>query len=65
LLAEIAGEAGSVEPFDTGMVTNFDVLDELADGDDDTGTFVASNEGQLGGLESLLVSSLCVAKYGL
>jgi hypothetical protein len=63
LLAEVAGEAGSVEPFDTGVVTDFDVVDKLANSDDDTCAFVASNEGELGGLEALLVPSLLSKPY--
>jgi hypothetical protein len=45
LLAEVTGEAGAVEPFDAGVVADFNVLDEVAFGDDDAGTFVAAYEG--------------------
>ena len=45
LLAEVAGEAGPVEPFDAGVVADFNVLDEVAFGDDDAGAFVAADEG--------------------
>jgi hypothetical protein len=43
-LAELAGQAGSVEPLDTGVVANLDVVDELALGDYDTCTLVASDK---------------------
>jgi hypothetical protein len=43
-LAELAGQAGSVEPLDTGVVANLDVVDELALGDYDTGTLVTSDK---------------------
>ena len=31
------------------MVTNLDVLDELTAGNNNTGTFVSSDQGELGG----------------
>jgi hypothetical protein len=43
-LAEVAGKAGSIEPFHTSVVTNLNVVDEVALGNDNTGTFVASDE---------------------
>ena len=45
MLAEVAGETGAVEPFDAGVVADFNVLDEVAFGDDDAGAFVAAYEG--------------------
>ena len=44
MLAEVTGEAGSVEPFDAGVVADFDVCYEVSFGDDDAGSFVASDE---------------------
>jgi hypothetical protein len=35
LLAEVTGETGSVEPFDARVVADFNVVDEVALGDDD------------------------------
>ena len=45
MLAEVAGETGAVEPFDAGVVADFDVGDEVASGDYYAGTFVAADEG--------------------
>jgi hypothetical protein len=43
-LTEVTGQAGTVQPFDTSVITNLDVIDEIAFGDNDTGTFMATNE---------------------
>jgi hypothetical protein len=48
VLAVRAAQARTVEPLDTDLLANLDVLDKLAAGDDDTGTLVATNKGQLG-----------------
>lgn len=48
VLAVGAAQARAVEPLDAGVVANLNVLDELAAGNDDTSTFVAADEGQLG-----------------
>lgn len=37
-LTEIAGSTAAVKPFDTGMITNLDVLYQLSDSDDNSGT---------------------------
>ncbi len=47
--AESAAQARSIEPFDTGVIANLNISDELAAGDDDTGTLVAAYERKLGG----------------
>lgn len=44
-----AGQAGAVEPLDADLVTLLEVLDELAAGDDNTSTLVATDEGHLDG----------------
>jgi hypothetical protein len=44
-LTEVTGQAGTVQPFDTSVVTNLNVVDELTFGDNDTGAFMATNEG--------------------
>ena len=54
-LAVRALEAGSVDPFDTGVVADLDILDERADSYDDTGTFVATDKGHLGGKRPVTV----------
>jgi len=43
-LAEVAGQAGAVQPFDASVIADLDVFDEIADGNDDTGTLVATDE---------------------
>lgn len=50
-LAEVAGQAGTVQPFDTSMVTNLDIGDEVTNSYNYTGTFVATDEGELGSLD--------------
>lgn len=47
LLAEIARETGSIDPLDTGMVTDFDIVDELSFGNNDTRTLVSSDQWHL------------------
>ena len=54
LLAEAAGKAGPVEPFNTRIVADFDVIDEVAFCDYDAGAFVASDERQLSSLAGAL-----------
>lgn len=39
-LTEITGSATAVEPFDTSVVTNLDVVHKLSDGDDNSGALV-------------------------
>jgi hypothetical protein len=48
VLAVRAAQARTVEPLDTDLLANLDILDKLAAGDDNTGTLVATNKGQLG-----------------
>lgn len=43
--AERAAHARSVEPLDTGVIANLNIGDELATGDDNTGTLVATDKG--------------------
>lgn len=47
-LAVAAAQARAVEPLDTGVVTDLDVVDKLAASNDNTGTLVATDKGQLG-----------------
>jgi hypothetical protein len=47
------------------VVTDFNVLDKIANRNDDAGAFMASDERELGGLEALLVLSLWVVQRGL
>lgn len=49
MLAEIAGEAGAVEPLDAGVFSNLDVFYQFTASYDDTGTFVAADEREFGG----------------
>ena len=44
LLAEVAGKASSVDPFDTSVVANLDIVDKFTLSDDNTGTLVATNK---------------------
>jgi hypothetical protein len=39
----------------TSMVTNFDILDQIAYSDNNTGTFMTSNQGQLCGQRPVAV----------
>jgi len=48
VLAVRAAQARTIEPLDTNLLANLDILDKLAAGDDNTGTLVATNKGQLG-----------------
>jgi hypothetical protein len=48
VLAVRAAQARTVKPLDTDLLANLDILDKLAAGDDNTGTLVATNKGQLG-----------------
>lgn len=48
VLAVRAAQARAVEPLDTDLLANLDILDKLATGDNNTGTLVATNKGQLG-----------------
>jgi len=56
LLAETAGEAGSVEPFDTCVVADFNVIDQIAFRNYDARTLVAADERELGRLAELSVT---------
>jgi hypothetical protein len=47
-LAERAAQARTVEPLDTDVVAKLDILDELTASDNNTGTLVATDKGQLG-----------------
>jgi hypothetical protein len=48
LLTEVTGQAGAVDPLDTGVVTNLDVGDLVTLCHDNTGTLVTANEWELG-----------------
>ena len=50
MLAKVASKAGSVNPFDTSVVANLDVINEIALGNNNTGTLVTTDKRQLGGL---------------
>jgi hypothetical protein len=62
-LAECAVEARAIEPLYTGVVANFDVLDEGTSCHNDTSTFVSTHERKLGGQWPIAVHSveICVA----
>jgi hypothetical protein len=44
LLAEVASQTGSVDPLDTSVIANLDIIDELTLSNDDTGTLVTTNK---------------------
>lgn len=44
-----AAETGAIQPLDAGVITNLDILDELATSNDDTSTFMAADKRQFGG----------------
>jgi hypothetical protein len=44
-LAEIAGQARAVEPFDTSIIANFNVLDQFTPCNDYSSAFMSTNEG--------------------
>jgi len=48
LLAEVAGKAGTIDPLDTSIVTDLNVLHEVTLGNNDAGTLVATDERKLG-----------------
>jgi hypothetical protein len=48
VLAVRAAQARTVEPLDTDLLADLDILDKLAASDNNTGTLVATNKGQLG-----------------
>lgn len=50
LLAKVTGETGSIEPFDAGILANLNVFDQLTAGYNNSCSFVATNQGKLGGL---------------
>jgi hypothetical protein len=58
LLTEITVQAGTVDPLDTGMITNFNIFDQLAAGNDDTSTFVSTDEGELCGKRPVTVDGV-------
>jgi len=43
-LAEIASKARSVDPLNTGVVANFNVVDEVALSNNNTGTLVTTDK---------------------
>jgi hypothetical protein len=49
-LAEATSKTGSVDPLDTGVFANFDIINQIAAGDNDTSAFVTTDKRQLGGL---------------
>ena len=63
MLAECTIEARAIEPLYTGVVANFDVLDEGTSCHDDTSTFVSTHERKLGCQWPIAVHSveICVA----
>jgi hypothetical protein len=48
VLAVGAAQARAVEPLDTDLLADLDILDKLAASDNDTSTLVATNKRQLG-----------------
>jgi hypothetical protein len=64
LLAELARQARAIQPLDTNMVANLDiVIDKVSLGYNDTGAFMATNKRQLGGNGPVTVDcmKICVA----
>jgi hypothetical protein len=55
LLAEAAGKAGPVEPLDTRVVADFNVVDKVAFCDYDASALVAADEREFGSLVESLV----------
>lgn len=47
LLAELTSQAGSVQPFDTSVVSNFKLIDEFTRGDDHASSFMSAHERKL------------------
>jgi len=58
LLAEITVQASAVDPLNTGMVTDLNILDQFAAGNDDTSSFVSTDEGELCGKRPVTVDSV-------
>lgn len=50
LLAEVAGEARSIEPFDASVVSNLNVFDHVATSNNYPGSLMAAYERKFGGL---------------
>jgi hypothetical protein len=48
VLAVRAAQARTVEPLDTDLLANLDILDKVAAGNDNTSTLVATDKRQLG-----------------
>jgi len=48
VLAVRAAQARTVQPLDTDLLADLDILDKLAASDNNTGTLVATNKRQLG-----------------
>jgi hypothetical protein len=44
-LAEVASKARSVDPLDTSVVANIDVVDKIALSNNNTGTLVTTDKG--------------------
>lgn len=61
--AEFTREAGAIQPLDTSVITDVNVVDKLTLGDNDTGTFVATDKGHLDreGPVALAGVQICVA----
>jgi hypothetical protein len=49
-LAVVALQAGTVQPLDTSVFTDLDIFDKFTAGNDDTSSFVTTDERKLGGL---------------
>lgn len=47
-MTEVTGEAGAVDPLDTGVVANLDIFDEVAYCDNNTCTLVTTDKRKLG-----------------
>lgn len=66
LLAEIASQAGPIDPLDSCVISNLNILDQFSACNDDTGTFVATDERQFGIQRPVTVHGveICVANTG-
>ena len=67
LPAVCAVQAGTIEPLDARVVTNLNIVDQLAPGDNDTGALVTADKGNLGRERPIAHYSveICVAHAGV
>ena len=62
LLTEVAGQAGTLQPFQPDFIPNLNVLDKVAFCNDNASTFMATNEWErFGGQWPVTVGSMQVS----